>query len=54
MSDYGFSKLVELFDAIADTVTIISPSGSDGAPEDKIIRLTPNEQIKVRKLINCN
>jgi len=48
VSDFGFSKLAELFEAIGDIVEVVSPvPGTDCSPEDKIIRLSPKEQIKV-------
>jgi len=51
VSDYGFSKLAELFEAISDTVMCVSPNGLSPSlecgTEDKIIRLVPQEQIKV-------
>ncbi|CAL8099473.1 unnamed protein product [Orchesella dallaii] len=54
VSDYGFGKLAELFDAISDTITVISTNSIDCAPEDKTIRLTPKEQIKVVGEQICN
>lgn len=46
VSDYGFGKLAELFEAVSDTVSLIHQS-TPGALDNKIIRLTPKEQIKV-------
>jgi meiosis arrest female protein 1 len=57
VSDYGFSKLAELFEAIGDTILCLPPIGmSEYTIDDKMIRLVPQEQIKVvgeqlRKLI---
>ncbi|XP_013410407.1 meiosis regulator and mRNA stability factor 1 isoform X2 [Lingula anatina] len=42
VSDYGFTKLLELFEAIPDTVEIVEEPG-----DDKIIRLTEKELLKV-------
>jgi len=47
VSDYGFTKLAELFDAIQETVVTINASGDDSSADSKIIRLTPQEQTKV-------
>ncbi|ODM96586.1 Meiosis arrest female protein 1 [Orchesella cincta] len=54
VSDYGFGKLAELFDAINDTVMVINSTSEDCAPDDKTIRLTPKEQIKVVGEQICN
>lgn len=53
VSDYGFSKLAELFEAITDTVACINPQGpsTDCSTEDKVIRLVPQEQVKVCVLV---
>jgi OST-HTH/LOTUS domain len=51
VSDYGFSKLAELFEAIPETVIAVNPNGANSTQEcnieDKILRLTPREQLKV-------
>lgn len=49
VADYGFSKLAELFEAITETVVAVNPSssGTECSMDDKILRLTPKEQIKV-------
>lgn len=41
MSDYGFAKLIELFEAVPDTLAIIEEN------EEKIICLTELELVKV-------
>jgi hypothetical protein len=58
VSNYGFTKLAELFEAITDTVSCTSlhqgqghHHHSDFITDDKIIRLVPELQLKVR-LIN--
>jgi hypothetical protein len=54
VSDYGFSKLAELFEAVGDTVICVPPNGTSNSmecsTEDKLIRLVPQEQIRVRLL----
>lgn len=41
MSSYGFTKLIELFEAIPDVLEVI------GHGEDKVLRLNMKERLKV-------
>lgn len=49
VSSYGFSKLLELLEAIPDVVEVINPVKET---DERIIRLTAKEQLKVVEVLS--